>query len=367
MITPVRVPVDLPGSLAHEVVIGPGLLDILDDLLEAEAPAHARHAALVTNGTVAVRFGEVVTAALERLGLSVTVVEVPDGEQAKSLGTLGAAYARLAAIPLGRDDLVVALGGGVVTDLGGFLAATWHRGVAVAHLPTTLLAQVDAAVGGKAGVNLPEGKNLVGAFHQPVAVLADTAALATLPVRELRNGLGEVAKYGFIADPEVLALLETDPAGALAGDPDLLAEVVVRGVRVKARVVAGDEREAGERALLNYGHTVGHAVEALTGYGTYGHGEAVALGMVAAARLGERLGVSESGLADRTVALLRPLGLPTGGLDLDPELVWERLARDKKARAGIRFVLCVTPGRAVLVDQPDRALVDEVVRSLAAP
>jgi len=361
----VRVPVALPGAQAHEVVIGPGLLGVLDDALPR--PPHARRAALVTNATVAVRYGDAVIAALGRLGLAVTVVEAPDGEQAKSLGTLGTAYARLAAIPLGRDDLVVALGGGVVTDLAGFLAATWHRGVAVAHLPTTLLAQVDAAIGGKTGVNLPEGKNLVGAFHQPVAVLADTATLATLPVRELRNGLGEVAKYGFIADPEVLDLLEADPAGALAGDVDLLAEVVVRGVRVKARVVAADEREAGERALLNYGHTVGHAVEALTGYGTYGHGEAVALGMVAAARLGERLGVSESGLADRTVALLRPLGLPTGGLDLDPELVWERLARDKKARAGIRFVLCVTPGKAVLVDQPDRALVDEVLRSLAMP
>lgn len=361
----VRVPVALPGPLAHEVLIGPGLLDTLDDVLPR--PPQARRAALVTNATVAVRYGDAVTAALGRLGLAVTVVEVPDGEQAKSLGTLGAAYARLAAIPLGRDDLVVALGGGVVTDLGGFLAATWHRGVKVAHLPTTLLGQVDAAIGGKTGVNLPEGKNLVGAFHQPLAVLADTAALATLPVRELRNGLGEVAKYGFIADPEVLELLEADPAGALAGDAELLAEVVVRGVRVKARVVAADEREAGERALLNYGHTVGHAVEALTGYGTYGHGEAVALGMVAAARLGERLGVSEAGLAERTVALLRPLGLPTGGVDLDPALVWERLARDKKARAGIRFVLCVTPGKAVLVDQPERALVDEVVRSLAAP
>ncbi|MDQ3342861.1 MAG: 3-dehydroquinate synthase, partial [Actinomycetota bacterium] len=231
-------------------------------------------------------------------------------------------------------------------------------------LPTTLLAQVDAAIGGKTGVNLAEGKNLVGAFHQPLAVVADIAALASLPARELRAGLGEAVKYGFIADPVVLDLLERDPKAAVAGDPEVLAEVVRRGVAVKARSVAADEREAGERALLNYGHTFGHAFEVLTGYGTYRHGEAVALGMVAAARLGERLGVSEPGLADRTVGVLAPLGLPTGGLRLDPATVWDVLGRDKKARDGVRFVLCRTPGDACLVGQADRRLVEEVLRSL---
>jgi 3-dehydroquinate synthetase len=189
--------------------------------------------------------------------------------------------------------------------------------------------------------------------------------LSTLPPRELRAGLGEVAKYGFIADPVVLELLEERPADATAGDPDLLAEIVRRGVAVKGRVVAADEREHGERALLNYGHTIGHAVETLTGYGTYRHGEAVALGMVAAARLGERLGVSRQGLAERTVAMLTGLGLPTGGVSLDREAVWSVLARDKKARDGVRFILCTEPGHAIVVDQPDPAAIDAAVASLA--
>jgi 3-dehydroquinate synthase len=237
--------------------------------------------------------------------------------------------------------------------------------VAVVQVPTTLLAQVDAAIGGKTAVNLAEGKNLVGAFHQPLAVVADVSTLSTLPPRERRSGLGEVAKYGFIADPRVLELLEADPAAAVEGDPGVLTEVVRRGIAVKARIVAADEREAGERALLNYGHTFGHAIETLTGYGVYRHGEAVALGMVAAARLGERLGVTEAGLADRTVALLAPLGLPVSGLRLDPGAVRDVMARDKKARGGIRFVVCRRPGEAILVDEPDGRVLDEVLRSLA--
>ncbi len=350
-----RVRVDLPGPTGHDVCMGDGLLDRLGELIPI--PPHARRAAIITDGNVSALHGPAAATALRAAGLDVVEIVVPAGEEAKTLDSLAAVYARLAAIPLGRDDLVVGLGGGAVTDLAGFAAATWHRGIAVAHVPTTLLGQVDAAIGGKTAVNLPEGKNLVGAFHQPIAVIADTGTLATLPERELRSGLGEVAKYGFIADPQVLTLLE---AGALD-----LTDLVTRGVRVKARVVAADEREAGQRALLNYGHTVGHAIEALTSYGTYSHGEAVALGMIAAARLGERLGISETGLADRTVALLRPLGLPTGGLDLAPADLWHAMTRDKKARAGIRFVLCTHPGHATLIDQPDRAVVEEVLATLS--
>ncbi|MDP8969070.1 MAG: 3-dehydroquinate synthase, partial [Actinomycetota bacterium] len=329
-----RIPVPVPGA-AYDVVVGAGLLGRLAD--HVALPGHARRAALVSSGPVSALYGELVGAALGDLGLQVHALAVPDGEQAKTLGTLESLYHRFASIPINRDDVVVALGGGVVGDLAGFAAATWNRGVALLQLPTTLLAQADAAVGGKTAINLPEGKNLVGAFHQPVAVVADTATLASLPARERRAGLGEVAKYGFIADPVVLDRLEAEPAAAVAGDPTLLAEVIARGVAVKARIVAADEREAGLRALLNYGHTLGHAVETLSGYGTYRHGEAVALGMVFAARLGERLGVSQAGLADRTVALLDGLGLPTGGLRLDPNAVWDVLVRDKKARrAGSR-------------------------------
>jgi 3-dehydroquinate synthase len=358
----VRIPVPLPGA-AHDVVVGTGLLGRLDDLVTP--PAHARRAVVVTNGVVEPLYAAPVLAALERLGLEAHTVTVPDGEEAKTLEVLEVLFHRFAAVPINRDDLVVALGGGVVGDLAGFAAATWNRGVAVIQIPTTLLAQVDAAVGGKTGVNLAEGKNLVGAFHQPIAVVADAATLRTLPERERRAGLGEVAKYGFIRDPVVLDLLEARPNDAVAGEPGVLQEIVRRGVSVKAAIVAADERESGERALLNYGHTVGHAIETLAGYGTYRHGEAVGLGMVFAARLGERMGVTEAGVADRTAALLRALGLPTGGVRLDPGSVWEVLTRDKKARAGVRFVLCVRPGEALVVDQPERRLVDEVLYSLA--
>ncbi|QBI21528.1 3-dehydroquinate synthase [Egibacter rhizosphaerae] len=356
------VPVRLPDS-GYDIVVGAGVLDALDDHLPV--PTHATRVALVTNATVGELHGASAAAALERLGLGVETIEVPDGEQAKSLDTLAMLYHRFAAMPLRRDDLVAALGGGVVGDLAGFAAATWHRGVAVAQLPTTVLAQVDAAIGGKTGVNLPEGKNLVGAFHQPRVVLADTATLSTLPARELRAGLGEAVKHGFIADPRVLELLEERPDDAVAGDPEVLTELVVRGAAVKARIVAADEREAGERALLNYGHTIGHAIEALTDYARYRHGEAVALGMVAAARVGESMGMSQPGLTERTVALLDSLGLPTGGLRLDPAGVWEALGRDKKARGGVRMVLCREPGVAELVSDPTRAQVDAAVAALA--
>jgi 3-dehydroquinate synthase len=360
--SPQRIPVPIPGR-PYEVVVGADLLDEL--CTHVTPPPYARRAALVTCAPVGVRYGAQVQQALQTAGLTVELITVPDGEEAKSLDVLASLYHRFAAIPLSRDDVVVALGGGVVGDLVGFAAATWNRGVALIQVATTLLAQVDAAIGGKTAVNLPEGKNLVGAFHQPIGVVADTATLASLPIRERRAGLGEVAKYGFIADPAVLELLESRPDEAVAGDAAFLTEIVRRGAAVKARIVGADEREAGERVLLNYGHTVGHAIEALTGYRAYRHGEAVALGMVFAARLGERLGVTESGLADRTVTLLRGIGLPTGGLRLDPTSVWDLLARDKKARGGVRFVLCRRPGMAMVVDQPDRFLVDEVLRSLA--
>ncbi|MGI9016425.1 MAG: 3-dehydroquinate synthase [Euzebya sp.] len=354
--------VDL-GHRSYQIHVGAGLIARLDSLVPW--PSHARTAAVVTNGVVWEHYGDVVQASLERAGLAVEIIRVPDGEQAKSTETLIALWHRLATIPLQRDDVVVAVGGGVVGDLAGFAAATYARGVALVQVPTTLLAQVDSAIGGKTGINLAEGKNLIGAFHQPIAVISDVATLATLPSRERRAGLGEVAKYGFIADPVVLDLLETRPGSAAAGDPELMVQIVRRGSAVKAEIVSEDELESGRRALLNYGHTVGHAIESLTSYDTYRHGEAVALGMVFAARLGERLDISEPGLAERTIAVLDGLGLPTRGLRLDPREVWDVMARDKKARDGVRFVLSPRPGQAILIDQPRRGVVDDVLRGMA--
>ncbi|MPZ73600.1 MAG: 3-dehydroquinate synthase [Nitriliruptorales bacterium] len=356
-----RVRVALPDR-PYDVVVGPGVLRHLSSHLTVARDA--ANAAVITVEPVATLYGSRVVAALQQLGLETHTIVVPDGEAAKTLATLDAVYHRLAAIPLGRSDVVVALGGGVAGDLAGFAAATWNRGVAVIQLPTTLLAQVDAAVGGKTGVNLPEGKNLIGAFHQPSVVVADTETLATLALRDRRAGLGEAAKYGFIEDTTLLELLESRPEAAVDGDSAVISEVVRRGVSVKARIVAADERETGERALLNYGHTFAHAIEAVTGYGTYRHGEAVALGMVAAARLGERLGVSDRGLAQRTVSVLQRLGLPTAGVRADPAQLWDAMTRDKKAKGGVRFVLCTRPGHAVVVDPPERHIVDGVLRSL---
>jgi 3-dehydroquinate synthase len=356
----ITVAVDPP----YDVWVGRGLLGRLQHRLPATL--RARRAAVVTTAQVERHHGEPVVAALASAGLEVHRHVVPDGETAKSLTVLGTLYDWLASIPLARDDIVVALGGGVVTDLAGFLAATWHRGVPVVQLPTTLLAQVDAAIGGKTGINLTAGKNLVGAFHQPAVVVADTATLETLPPRELRAGLAEVIKCGFIRDPQILDLVERDPAGALDPSAALLVDLVRRAVTVKARVVAADTHERGERALLNYGHTLGHAVETLTGYRHYRHGEAVALGMRFAALVAALAGTASPDLVVRTTDLLAGVGLPTTCVPLDPEAVWTVMARDKKVRAGIRMVLCDRPGSAHLVDAPSRAVLERALAELTA-
>jgi 3-dehydroquinate synthase len=312
---------------------------------------------VLADEAVSDRWGHVVVDGLETAGLRAVLVEVPSGEQSKSLAMAGEIYRRLAAAGIDRDGMVFTLGGGVVGDLGGFAAATWLRGVRCVQLPTTLLAQVDAAVGGKTGVDLPEGKNLVGAFHQPSAVIADLDTLATLPDREYRAGLAEVVKYGVIDDPALLDLLERETRAALLRDPGVVAEVVERSCRIKARVVGDDERESGRRTTLNYGHTVGHAVEAVTGYEAYLHGEAVSLGMAAAGTLS----AARCGFADgdrrRVERLLTALGLPVRLRQaLDAAELVERMRRDKKSRDGtLRFVLAERLGavRVEPVPEPD--------------
>lgn len=352
------VTVELPDA-PYPVHVGRGLLARAGEL--ADLAPHST-VLVVTQPPVARHHLERLRSSLADAGLRVEMVEVADGEAAKSPEVLALLWKKAAELPLTRRDAVVALGGGVVGDLAGFLAATWNRGIAVVQVPTTLLAQVDGAVGGKTGINLPAGKNLVGAFHQPRAVVADVDTLATLPERFRREGLGEVVKYGLIRDPELLAMVEASPDEAATGHGELLDEMVRRSVTVKAAVVAADERESGERAHLNLGHTVGHVVETLTHYRVL-HGEAVSIGTVLALRLGVVMGRTPLELAERGEAVLRAVGLPVRVPTLERQAVWEVLGRDKKADRGVRFVVLDGLAEPVLV-RPDRAQVEQVLDEL---
>jgi 3-dehydroquinate synthetase len=335
----------------------------------------------VSPAPVAAVAGRVGTA-LARRGLAVHQLEVPAGEEAKRLEVVAGLYERLAAIPAHRADPVLAVGGGATTDVAGFAAATWLRGVPLVNVPTTVLGMVDAAIGGKTGVDLESGKNLVGAFHQPRAVVADLDTLAGLPAAEVRSGLAEVAKAGLAGDPALAEALARSAGPAAAGDPAALAPLVEGAVRVKAAVVGADEHEDGGegtvpegsgepqggapvgRLLLNYGHTLGHALERLAGYRGLRHGEAVALGMVFAARVAEAIGLARPGLADGHVELLAAVGLPVGGVRLDPDRVLAAMATDKKQRRGLRLVLLRELGQPEVVPAPDREVLVTALRSL---
>jgi len=353
----VTVDVEL-GERRYPIWIGAGLLD---DAALWRASLRGRHVLVVTDAHVAPLYLERVREGLA--AFSHAAIVLPAGEEAKSLDTTARVLDALAAMGASRDCTVVALGGGVVGDLAGFAAATWMRGVDFVQMPTTLLAMVDSSVGGKTGVNLPAGKNLVGAFHQPRAVIADTATLATLPPREYRAGLAEVVKYGAIGDAAFFAWLEAHVDALNAHDPAALAEAIAVSCRHKAGVVARDERETGERALLNFGHTFGHAIEAASGYGSVLHGEAVAIGMVLAARASERLGRAPAADTDRLDTLLRKLGLPTtlpAGSDADALLARMRL--DKKNVSGrLRLVLWRGIGRAEIVPDVDETSIRGVL------
>jgi len=347
---------------AYAVRIGPGLLDRLDELLPDLPGAEA--AAVVFPEPVR-GFAERAAAALARRGLVPHLLDVPAGEAAKRLAVVETLYDRLAAVPTHRADPVVAVGGGATTDVAGFAAATWLRGVPLVNVPTTVLGMVDAALGGKTGVDLAAGKNLVGAFHQPAAVVADTGTLAGLDRAEVRSGLAEVVKAGLVGDPALAAACLALAGPAAAGDPQALAPLLEAAVRVKARVVAADEREGGLRAVLNYGHTLGHALERMAGFKGLRHGEAVALGMVFAARVAEATGLAEEGLVAGHVRVLGALGLPTGGVALDPGAVLAAMATDKKHLGGIRLVLLRAPGRPEIVRAPDPGVLAAAIRALA--
>jgi 3-dehydroquinate synthase len=351
-----RILVRLPGR-TYPILVGPGALGSLLPL------AGRARVVVVSNARVMRLHGPVL-----RAGLGPAAddpVLVPDGERAKSRATLALLHDALLERGMARDGLVVAFGGGVVTDLAGFAAATWMRGMDWLAVPTTLLAMADAAVGGKVGINHPRGKNLIGAFHQPRAVVADTSLLSTLEPRQLRSGAYEVVKCGFIGDQRLLARLSN--AGRPEGWSERLRADAVRGAcRVKAEIVASDEREGGRRRLLNLGHTVGHALEAATGFHRLTHGEAVGWGLIAATRISRalgRLGLEDAARIERLVEAIGPRPSLRG---IGPAEVMAAVSRDKKARAGrVPFILPTGYGRVDIVDDVPLEVVDAVVRELA--
>jgi 3-dehydroquinate synthase len=341
------------GERSYPILIGGGLLGNADLVLShLKAPL----AAVVSNETVAPLYLSRLVAPLRAKGVKVTEVVLPDGEAHKNWQTLNRIYDALLENRCERSTTVIALGGGVVGDLAGFAAATYQRGVPFIQVPTTLLAQVDSSVGGKTGINHPLGKNMVGAFWQPRLVLADTDTLRTLPDRELRAGLAEVIKYGLIRDPAFFEWLEANIERLLARETEALTYAIERSCANKAEVVAEDETESGVRALLNLGHTFGHAIEAGLGYGEWLHGEAVAAGMVMAAELSRRLGWLGAEECARTVRLLERAGLPVRGPALGAERYLEMMALDKKVAAGkLRLVLLASLGRGIVSDAAQAA------------
>ncbi len=351
-----RITVEL-GERSYPIVIGSGLLGAFDlgEYLAGD------NCLVVTNHTVGPLYKDDLDASLTQRGsVSAHAVSLPDGEEYKTLDTLADVLDSLVAGHATRDVTVVALGGGVVGDIAGFAAASYMRGVDFIQVPTTLLAQVDSSVGGKTGVNHPQGKNLIGAFHQPNVVLIDTDTLQTLPDRELMAGLAEVIKYGAIADIEFLGWLENNIDALLAKDGDALVHAIKRSCELKAQVVAEDEREAGRRAILNFGHTFGHAIEHCLGYGEWLHGEAVAAGMVMAAEL--------SGLPDGGVTRLRDLvaraGLPVVPPDIGAQQMLDAMSLDKKAcKKTLRFVLLRELGNAYLTGDYDEARLSRILRA----
>ncbi|WP_374571395.1 3-dehydroquinate synthase [Phenylobacterium sp.] len=361
------------GERSYDVLIGPGLLDAAGGRI---APFVKRgRVAVVSDETVWRLHGARLTASLEAAGLSAPAVIVPPGEQTKSFEGLADVCDRLLALELDRGDLIVAFGGGVVGDLAGFAAAIYKRGIDFVQIPTTLLAQVDSSVGGKTAIDTPRGKNLIGAFHQPRLVLADLDVLATLPVREMRAGYAEVIKYGLLGDFSFFQRLEADGAAVLAREPQALTDAVTRSVQMKAEIVAQDEKEAGRRALLNLGHTFGHALEAETGYGeALLHGEGVAAGMALAFRFSAAQGLCSSQDAVRASAAIAAAGLPTRMDEVtktpfSAERLVRHMAQDKKAEGGkLTFILARAIGQAFTARDVDaRAVRDFLTAEGAAP
>jgi 3-dehydroquinate synthase len=322
---------------------------------------------VIADDCVAPLFAERTLAALRAAAFECDLHTFPAGEASKNLDTVRAAYDWLLEHRAERTSTVVALGGGVTGDLAGFVAATYLRGVPFVQVPTSLLAMVDASIGGKVGVDHPQGKNLVGAFYPPRLVVEDTSLLATLPPRPLREGFAEVIKHGLIMDPPMLDLLEADAARLLSVEPELTTQIVARNAALKAGVVSEDEREGSRRTILNYGHTIGHAIEAVTGYTRVLHGEAISVGMMVAAGIGERMGVTPAYVAERQAALFQRYELPTRMRDLDVDAVIAATALDKKVSSKkVRWVLLEDVGRPVTQDDVPEAVVRSALAAVLA-
>jgi 3-dehydroquinate synthase len=348
------------GEHPYDVVVGRGLLDELAGLL-----GNAQRVALIHPPTLAVP-AEALRDDLKAQGFDAHSLEVPDAEDAKTVEVASFCWEVLGRAGFTRTDAVVGFGGGAVTDLAGFVAATWLRGVPVVHIPTTVLGMVDAAIGGKTGINTAAGKNLVGAFYPPAGVLCDLATLETLPKNELVAGMAEVVKAGFIADPAILDLIEADPAAAVDPTGVVLPELVERSVRVKAEVVAQDLRESGLREILNYGHTLAHAIEKNERY-RWRHGAAVSVGLVYAAELGRLAGRLDDATADRHRAVLTALGLPTSYREDAWARLHDAMRIDKKARGSrLRFIVLDALAQPRVLDDPDPSLLVAAYSAVAA-
>jgi 3-dehydroquinate synthase len=351
------------GARSYPILIGDGLLT-QSGLLHQHVPA--RDVLIVSNTTVAPLYLDTLAGALRPR--RVVEVILPDGESHKTLTNVSRILDVMVANRLGRDSTVVALGGGVVGDMAGFAAACYQRGVAYVQVPTTLLSQVDSSVGGKTGVNHPGGKNLIGAFHQPVAVLADTRTLTSLPIRELRAGIAEVIKYGLICDAGFFAWLEAHMEELLAGEPMALAHVIHRSCEIKAEIVGRDEREQGDRALLNLGHTFGHAIESATSYKQWLHGEAIGAGLLMAVAMSRECGLLPPVDVVRVEKLIARAGLPTRIEAVSPESALEHMRIDKKVQSGrIRLILLRKIGDAFITAEYSESALDRTLREYFGP
>ena len=347
--------VSLPER-SYEIHIGPGLLSDAGLIVSS---MRVKRAAVITNRTLEPLYLSTLSASLSASGVDIVSIVIEDGEKYKTWQTLNVIFDELIQNRCERSTSVIALGGGVVGDIAGFAAAVYQRGVPFIQMPTTLLAQVDSAVGGKTAINHPLGKNMIGAFYQPRTVVADTDTLSTLPQRELAAGLAEVIKYGLIQDREFFDWIEANIERLVTRDAEALTFAIERSCRNKAEVVALDEREGGVRAHLNFGHTFGHAIEAGTGYGTWLHGEAVAAGMVLASHLSQRLGYLSQTEVDRITALLAKAGLPVSAPDLGADRYIELMGHDKKVESGrLKFILLKKLGAAFVSEAPAAALLD---------